>query len=100
AVSSRTSSRVSGLSAREAVAGCTPARAATSRRVTVRSVIGTSLRSAREASALPPTDVLPECYLPAPTIARHSRAAWLRFLGQRAHVSRPGPGGQVPAARG
>src|SRR6516165_3452918 len=41
AVSSFTSSRVSGLRAREAVAGCTPARAATSRSVTACSVTGT-----------------------------------------------------------
>ncbi len=53
-MSSFTSSLVSGFSAREAVAGCTPARAATSRRVTACSVMGAPLcagRRPRKAAA-------------------------------------------------
>ncbi len=40
----------------------------------------------------PPADrCLTRCYPPAPAIARHSRAAWRRFLG----CSGPGPAGQA-----
>ena len=52
AVSSRTSSRVSGFSARDAVAGCTRARAATSFKVTGGSATGSHPRF-RCARALP-----------------------------------------------